>query len=364
MGRLRSGKYDEAPAWEISPVGPFDRWPTHSGFDKFVDGFLGGETNQWAPLIYDGTAKVEPPHDPDYHFMTDMADQAINWVRSVKTLAPEKPFFIYFAPGAVHAPHHVPKEWIAKYNGRFDAGWDRLREETLKGQIALGVVPQGTKLAPKPQAIKDWDSLSTDQKRLFARQMEVFAGFGEYADHEIGRLVQAIADQSQLDNTVVLYIVGDNGASAEGGFNGLFNENAYFNGVVEPLEVQLERIDLLGGPMGYNHYAAGWAVAGDTPFTWTKQVASSYGGTRNPVMVRWPAGIKAKNEVRSQWHHVVDVAPTILEAAGLPEPKSVNGTEEYSDAGRQHGLFFRRRAGGRPASDAIFRNHREPRDLS
>ena len=326
-GTAAFGKYHEAPAWEISPVGPFDRWPTHSGFDKFY-GFLGGETNQWAPLIYDGTAKVEPPHDPDYHFMTDMADQAINWVRSVKTLAPEKPFFIYFAPGAVHAPHHVPKEWIAKYNGQFDAGWDRLREETLKGQIALGVVPQGTKLAPKPQAIKDWDSLSTDQKRLFARQMEVFAGFGEYADHEIGRLVQAIADQSQLDNTVVLYIVGDNGASAEGGFNGLFNENAYFNGVVEPLEVQLERIDLLGGPMGYNHYAAGWAVAGDTPFTWTKQVASSYGGTRNPLMVRWPAGIKAKNEVRSQWHHVVDVAPTILEAAGLPEPKSVNGTEQ------------------------------------
>jgi len=326
-GTAAFGKYHEAPTWEISPVGPFDRWPTRSGFDKFY-GFLGGETNQWAPLIYDGTVNVEPPHDPDYHFMTDMTDQAINWMRSVKALAPEKPFFMYFAPGAVHAPHHVPKEWIAKYKGRFDAGWDKLREGTLARQIALGVVPEGTKLAPKPEAIKDWDSLTADEKRLFARQMEVFAGFGEYTDHEIGRLIQAIADQGQLDNTLVLYIVGDNGASAEGGFHGLFNEISYFNGVPEPLELQLERIDLLGGPMTYNHYAAGWAVAGDTPFTWTKQVASSYGGTRNPLVVHWPSGIKAKNEVRSQWHHVVDVAQTILEAAGLPEPTSVNGTEQ------------------------------------
>ncbi len=326
-GTAAFGKYHEAPVWEISPAGPFDRWPTRSGFDRFY-GFLGGETNQWAPLIYDGTTQVEPPHDPDYHFMTDMTNQAINWVRSVKALAPEKPFFLYFAPGAVHAPHHVPKEWIAKYHGRFDAGWDRLREATLATQIALGVVPHGTKLAPKPEAIKDWDSLSADQKRLFARQMEIFAGFGEYADHEIGRLVQSITDQGQLDNTLVLYIVGDNGASAEGGFNGLFNEMSYFNGFPEPLELQLQRIEQLGGPMSYSHYAAGWAVAGDTPFTWTKQVASSYGGTRNPLIVHWPNGIKAKNEVRPQWHHVVDIAQTILEAAGLPEPKSVNGTEQ------------------------------------
>jgi arylsulfatase len=327
-GTAAFGKYHEAPTWEISPVGPFDRWPTHSGFDKFYGSF-GGETNQWAPLIYDGTVKVEPPHDdPDYNFMTDMSEQAIKWMRSVKTLAPDKPFFMYFAPGAVHAPHHVPKEWIGKYKGRFDAGWDRLREETLAKQIALGIVPQGTKLAPKPEAIKDWDSLSADEKRLFARQMEVFAGFGEYTDHEIGRLVQAIDDQGQLDNTLLLYIVGDNGASAEGGFNGLFNENSYFNGFSEPLELQLAHIDLLCGPMAYSHYAAGWAVAGDTPFTWTKQIASSYGGTRNPLVVHWPRGIKAKNEVRAQWHHVVDVAQTILEAAGLPEPKSVNGTKQ------------------------------------
>lgn len=326
-GTAAFGKYHETPAWEVSPVGPFDRWPTRSGFDKFY-GFFGGETNQWAPLIYDGTIKVEPPHDPDYHFMTDMTDQAIGWMRSVKALAPDKPFFLYFAPGAVHAPHHVPKEWIAENAGKFDTGWDKLREATLARQVELGVVPHGTKLAPKPQAIKDWDSLSADEKRLFARQMEVYAGFGAYADHEIGRLIRAIADMEQIDNTLILYIVGDNGASAEGGFNGLFNELSYFNGFVEPLQLQLQHIDELGGPMAYNHYAAGWAVAGDTPFTWTKQVASSYGGTRNPLVVSWPKRIKARNEVRSQWHHVVDIAPTILEAAGLPEPKSVNGTAQ------------------------------------
>jgi arylsulfatase A-like enzyme len=327
FGTAAFGKYHEAPAWEISPVGPFDRWPTRSGFDKFY-GFLGGETNQWAPLIYDGTTKVEPPHDPDYHFMADMTDQAINWMRSVKSLAPEKPFFMYFAPGAVHAPHHVPKQWIEKYKGRFDAGWDALREQVLAKQIELGVVPAGTRLAPKPEAIKDWNALSPDEKHLFARQMEVFAGFGEYTDYQIGRLVQAIADQGQLENTLIFYIVGDNGASAEGGFEGLFNEMSYLNGVPEPLSLQLAHIDQLGGPMTYSHYAAGWAVAGDTPFTWVKQVASSYGGTRNPLIVHWPDGIRAKNEIRSQWHHVVDVAQTILEAAGLPEPKSVNGTEQ------------------------------------
>jgi arylsulfatase A-like enzyme len=324
-GTAAFGKWHETPAWEISPVGPFDRWPTQSGFDKFY-GFMGGETNQWAPLIYDGTVKVEPPHVPGYNFMTGMTDQAIFWMRSVKTLAPDKPFFMYFAPGALHAPHHVPKEWIAKYKGQFDEGWDKLREQTLAREIKLGVVPAGTKLAPKPDYIKDWDKLSMDEKRLFARQMEVFAGFGEYADHEIGRLTQAMRDMGQLDNTLVIYIVGDNGASAEGGANGVFNEITYFNGVPEPLQVQLQHIDELGGPMTYSHYAAGWAVAGDTPFTWTKQVASSYGGTRNGMVVFWPRGIKTKGEVRSQWHHVVDIAPTILEAAGLPEPKSVNGT--------------------------------------
>jgi arylsulfatase A-like enzyme len=322
------GKYHECPTWEISPSGPYDRWPTRSGFDKFY-GFMGGETNQWAPLIYDGVTKVDPPKDADYHFTNDMTNQAIGWARYQKALTPEKPFFIYFATGATHAPHHAPKEWIAKYKGKFDQGWDKLREETIARQKKLGVVPPDTKLARKPEGIKDWDTLTADEKKLFAHQMEVFAGYGEHADHEIGRLVTAIDEMGQVDNTLFLYIVGDNGASAEGGLVGLFNESTYFNGVRETVADQLKHIDELGGPMAYNHYAAGWAVAGDTPFTWTKQVAANFGGTRNGLVVHWPKGIKSKNEVRSQFHHVVDVAPTVLEAAGLPEPKSVNGSVQH-----------------------------------
>jgi arylsulfatase len=321
------GKNHETAAWEVSPSGPTDRWPTRQGFDKFY-GFMGGETNQWAPLIYDGMTQVEPSKDPAYNFMTDMTNKAIDWMQYQKSLTPDKPFFIYFAPGATHAPHHVPKEWIAKYKGKFDQGWDKLREETLARQIKLGVVPADTKLAPKPEAIKDWAALSADEKKLFARQMEVFAGFGEYADTEIGRLIEAIRATGQLDNTLVFYIVGDNGASAEGGMNGLFNEMTYFNGVEESVQDILKHYNDLGSHLTYSHYAAGWAVAGDTPFTWTKQVASSYGGTRNGMVVRWPKGIAAKGEVRSQWHHVIDVVPTILEAAKLPEPKSVNGTTQ------------------------------------
>jgi arylsulfatase len=319
------GKNHETAPWEVSPSGPTDRWPTRSGFDKFY-GFMGGETNQWAPLLYDGTTAVELPENPNYHFMTDMTDKAISWMGYQKALTPDKPFFMYFAPGATHAPHHVPKEWIAKYKGKFDQGWDKMREETLARQIKLGVVPAGTKLAPKPTAIKDWSALSADEQKLFARQMEVYAGFGEYTDMEVGRLIDAIGATGQLDNTLIFYIIGDNGTSAEGGMNGLYNEMTYFNGVNETVADILKHYDELGGPTTYPHFAAGWAVAGDTPFAWTKQVPSDYGGTRNGMVVHWPKRITAKNEIRSQWHHVIDVAPTILEAAGLPEPKSVNGT--------------------------------------
>jgi arylsulfatase len=320
------GKWHQTPGWEVSPSGPTDRWPTRQGFDKFY-GFMGGETNQWAPLLYEDMTQVEPTLNPNpkYHFMTDMTNRAISWMRYQKALTPDKPFFIYFAPGAVHAPHQVPKEWIDKYKGKFDMGWDLLREETLARQKKLGVVPPDTKLAPKPDAIKDWNTLTPDQKKLFARQMEVYAGFGEMADYEIGRLIQAIQDMGQLDNTLVFYIAGDNGSSAEGGMNGVFNENTFFNGVQEPIETQLKNFDKLGGPMAYSHYAAGWAVAGDTPFTWTKQVASNFGGTRDGIVVYWPKGIKAKGELRSQFHHVIDVAPTVLEVAGLPQPKMVDG---------------------------------------
>lgn len=319
------GKSHETAAWEVSPSGPTDRWPTRSGFDKFY-GFLGGETNQWAPMLYDGLNQIPVPKSPGYHFMTDMTDQAIGWMRYEKSLTPDKPFFMYFAPGATHAPHHVPKDWISKYKGKFDQGWDRMREETLARQIKLGVVPAGTKLAPKPAAIKDWDQLSADEKRLFSHQMEIYAGFGEYADSEIHRLIQAVEELGQLENTLVFYIVGDNGTSAEGGMNGLFNEYSYFNGSPESVEDILKHFDELGGPLSYPHFAAGWAVAGDAPFAWTKQMANDFGGTRNGMVIHWPKGIKAKGELRTQFHHVIDIAPTILEAAGLPEPKSVDGT--------------------------------------
>lgn len=319
------GKNHETAAWEVSPSGPTDRWPTRSGFDKFY-GFMGGETNQWAPLIYDGMSQVEIPKDPNYHFTTDMANKSIEWVQAQKSLTPDKPFFMYFAPGATHAPHHVSKEWIDKYKGKFDGGWDKMREETLARQIKLGVVPAGTKLAPKPEAIKDWDKLSADEKKLFARQMEVYAAFGEQTDYEIGRLIDGIQATGQLDNTLIFYILGDNGTSAEGGPFGMYNEMTYFNGVPETVPDMLKNYDKWGGPETFPHMAAGWAVAGDTPFQWTKQVASDYGGTRNGMIVHWPKGIKPKGEVRSQWHHVIEVGPTVLEAAGLPQPTSVNGT--------------------------------------
>ena len=322
------GKYHETPPWESSVSGPFDRWPTRSGFDKFY-GFIGGETNQWSPTVYDGMNRVEVPHDPNYHFTTDMTNQAIAWANYQHALTPNKPFYMYLATGATHAPHHVPKEWIAKYKGKFDKGWDDLRERTLARQIELGVVPAGTKLTPRPAEIPAWDSLTPDQKRLFARQMETFAGFGEHTDHEVGRLVQAIQDMGELDNTLFFYIVGDNGSSAEGGPDGTYNETLALNGVVSDISSQLKHIDDWGGPSTFPHFAVGWALAGDTPFQWTKQVASHFGGTRNPLVVHWPKGIKAKGEVRYQFSHVIDIAPTVLEAAGLPQPTWVNGTKEY-----------------------------------
>jgi arylsulfatase A-like enzyme len=321
------GKWHETAAWEASISGPLDRWPTQQGFDKFY-GFLGGETNQWAPYLYDGVAPVKLPEDPDYHFMTDMTDQAIKWIDFQKALTPDKPVFVYFAPGATHAPHHVPKEWIAKWKGKFDMGWDKLREETLARQIKLGIVPEGTVLAPKAEAIKDWDKLSADEQRLFKHQVEVFAAFVDYTDHEIGRMLEAVQSTGEGDNTLVFYIVGDNGTSGEGGVNGMFNEYTYFNGVAETVPDLLKVMDEWGGPETYPHMASGWSVALNAPFGWMKQVASDFGGTRNGMVVHWPAGIKSKNEIRSQFSHVIDVAPTILEAAGLPEPKVVNSTPQ------------------------------------
>ena len=321
------GKTHEVPSWEISSVGVQDRWPTRSGFEKFY-GFIGGETNQYAPTIYDGITQVEPPEDPDYHFTVDMTDQAISWLGYQNTLNPDKPFMMYYAPGATHAPHHVPKAYADRFKGQFDQGWDKLREETLARQIALGVVPQGTKLAPKPTDIKDWDKLSADEKKLFTRQMEVYAGFAAHTDEQIGRVVDALSDMGELDNTVLVFIAGDNGASAEGQMNGMFSEMTYFNAVPEKVEDMLKHLDQWGGPETYPHMAAGWAVALDAPFSYTKQVGSDFGGTRNGMVVHWPKGITAKGEIRSQFTHVIDVAPTVYELTQVPAPRMVNGIEQ------------------------------------
>jgi arylsulfatase A-like enzyme len=321
------GKYHETPPWEISNSGPFDRWPTHSGFEKFY-GFIGGETNQWAPLVYDGVTLVETPSDPNYHFTTDMTNQAISWVRFQQALSPDKPFFIYYAPGATHAPHHVPKQWAEKYKGKFDQGWDKLREMTLERQKKLGIVPQNTKLAPKPTDIKDWEKLSADEKKLFTRQMEVYAGFAEQTDYEAGRLISAINDLGVMDNTIIIFIAGDNGASAEGQMNGMYSEMTYFNGVPETVPDMLKHYNEWGGPRTYPHFSAGWAVAMDVPFSYTKQVASDFGGTRNGMIIQWPSGIKAKGELRSQFGHVIDIAPTLYEVTKIPAPRMVNGIEQ------------------------------------
>lgn len=318
------GKCHEVPPWEISNNGPQDRWPTRSGFEKFY-GFLGGETNQWAPLIYDGVTLIETPNYPGYHFTTDMTNQAVSWVRQQQSLQPDKPFFIYYAPGATHAPHHAPKEYINRYKGKFDGGWDQLREEIIARQKRMGIIPENTKLAPKPKDIKDWETLSADEKKLFARQMEVYAGFAEHTDHEIGRLIQTIEDMGEMENTIIIYIAGDNGSSAEGQMNGMFSEMTYFNQVPETVPDMLKHYDEWGSESTYPHMAAGWAVATDAPFTWTKQVASDFGGTRNGMVIHWPKGIQSKGEIRSQFGHVIDIAPTIYEISGIPAPKEVNG---------------------------------------
>jgi len=324
------GKCHEVPVWETSPMGPFRQWPTGSGFEYFY-GFVCGETNQYYPALYEGTIPVKPGKTPEqgYHFTEDLTDKAIAWVRQQKALMPEKPFFVYFAPGATHAPHHVPKTWIDKYKGRFDQGWDKLREETLARQKKLGIVPENAKLTARPKEIPSWDAVDDALKPILSRQMEVYAAFLEHADYNIGRLIDTLEDLGVLGDTLIYYIIGDNGASAEGTPSGTFNELFVLNGVkLETVEFMSSKIDQFGSPTSYNHYAVGWAHAMDTPYQWTKQVASHWGGTRNGTIVHWPRGIKAKGEIRSQFHHVIDVVPTIMECAGLPEPIIVNSVQQ------------------------------------
>jgi arylsulfatase A-like enzyme len=327
------GKCHEVPVWETSPAGPFDAWPTGGGGFEYFYGFIGGEANQWYPSLYEGTTPVEPKKTPEegYHFMDDMTDKAINWIGQQKVLMPDKPFFVYFAPGATHAPHHVPQEWADKYKGKFDQGWDKLREETFARQKALGVIPPDCQLTPRHKEIPSWDDMPAELKPVLIRQMEVYAGFMEYADHHIGRLLDSVKKLGLMDDTLVYYIVGDNGGSGEGTLQGTYNEMINFNGAsaLETPEFLMAHLDKLGGPESYNHFAVGWAHAMDTPYQWTKQVASHWGGTRNGTIVHWPKGIQGKGEIRTQFCHVIDIAPTILEAAGLPQPLFVNGVQQH-----------------------------------
>ena len=337
------GKCHEVPVWETSPMGPFHQWPTGSGFEYFY-GFIGGETNQYYPAIYEGTTPIEVEKTPEegYHFTEDLTDKSIQWVRQQKSLMPDKPFFMYWAPGATHAPHHVRPEWSDKYKDKFDQGWDKLREETFARQKQMGVVPPDTQLTKRHEEIPAWDEISDEMKPVLTRQMEIYAGFLEHTDHHLGRLIDALEDLEILDDTLIYYIIGDNGSSAEGSLQGTYNEMIPLSGAgqLETPEFLIERLDKLGGPESFNHFAVAWAHAMDTPFQWTKQVASHWGGTRNATIVHWPRGIQAKGELRSQFHHVIDIAPTILEAAGLPEPVVVNSVQQKPLEGVSMGYSF------------------------
>jgi arylsulfatase A-like enzyme len=323
------GKMHNVPDWMSSQAGPFDLWPTGLGFERFY-GFLGGDSDQWHPALYDGTNPIEPYlGDPNYILDRDLADKAIAWMQMQHALAPNKPWLLYYATGTAHAPHHAPKDWIAKYKGQFDQGWDKVREETLGRQIKRGVVPPNTQLTKRPEQIPAWDSLSSDQKRLFARMMEVYAGALSHADYNIGRLLDAVEQSGKLDNTLVIFMMGDNGASAEGTLQGTTNEvGTAANGVKESIPFLLSMIDELGGPRTYNHYPVGWAHAMDAPMQWTKQIASHFGGSRNGMVISWPARIKDKGGLRSQFCHVIDIVPTIYEAAKIAPPTILDGVKQ------------------------------------
>ncbi len=321
------GKNHNTPTWELSDAGPFDRWANGMGFDYFY-GFNGGDMNHWNPVLYENRNLVPASEDPNYYMTTDLADHAINWVEKTTSIAPNKPYFLYVAPGANHAPHHAPKDWIARFKGKFDMGWDEYRQQAFERQKKLGVIPANAQLTPRPATLPSWASLNADQKRLYARMMEVFAAYGAFCDDQMGRVVDAVKQLPGADNTMIIYIAGDNGSSAEGGLEGSLNEMMYFNGFPEKWQDNLKAIDDLGGPKYFNHFPASWAWAMNTPFQWTKQVASHFGGTRNPMIIDWPAGIKDKGGLRSQFTHVIDVTPTIYEVCGITAPSELNGIHQ------------------------------------
>jgi arylsulfatase A-like enzyme len=324
------GKWHNTPVWEVSTAGPFDRWPTGLGFEEFY-GFIAGETHQYFPALVHGTTHIERPEDAkDYMLTTDLTDHAIQWMNTQKAVAPEKPFFIYYAPGATHAPHHVAPEWVKPFEGKFNQGWDKLREETFARQKKLGVIPKDAILTPRHASIPTWETLTPDAKKIASRLMEVYAGYLAYADYESGRLIDAVKALGQFDNTMIIYIVGDNGAAGAGTIKGVYNEMVSLNGMMEDPKVVMSKLDEFGGPKANNEYPVGFAWAMNTPFQFTKQVASHFGGTSNPVIITWPNGMKAKNEIREQFHHLIDIVPTIYEAAGITAPKTVNGIEQMS----------------------------------
>lgn len=327
------GKWHATLGRETTASGSQDRWPTRQGFEKFY-GFIGAEENNFEPSLHDGVTNVEVQESDGYHLIDDMTREAIEWMHQQHSMTPEKPFFIYYASPGVHAPHHVTKDWIEKYRGEFDQGWDATRQATLERQIDMGIVPEGTVLAQPAESIVAWESLSDEQKTVYSRQAEAFAAFAEFSDFHAGRLIQAIDDIGELNNTLVVYITGDNGTSSEGNQTGNWNWGHMLNGVPETTEEQMGFLEKWGGPETYPHMSVGWAVAFDTPFAHTKQVAGDFGGTRNGTVIHWPAGIGSKNEIRTQFSHVIDVAPTILEAAQIPEPEYVNGIKQFPMQGQ------------------------------
>ncbi len=357
------GKWHQTPPVEVSPSGPFPRWPMGEGFDFFY-GFMGAEMNHWYPQLYQGRYPVEPDRLPEdgYHLSEDLVDNAIAWVENQQAITPERPFFTYVALGATHAPFHVAPEWRDKYAGRFDAGWDAQREQTLARQKELGIVPESAELAPWAEGVPHWDELDETEKRVAARFMETYAGFAEHADVQVGRFVDALDEIGVLDDTLFFYLLGDNGASGEGGPRGTFREHLVGHGIQDDTADMAARLDTLGDPTTYAIYPVGWALAMNTPYPWTKQVAH-LGGTRDGMIVRWGNGIAARGEVRHQWHHVIDVLPTILEAAGLPAPETFGGVAQQPVEGTSLRYTFDAPDAAGPAHHAVLRDDRQPRGL-
>lgn len=319
------GKNHNTPAYQYSAAGPFTQWPIGMGFDYFY-GFMGGDTSQWQPYLFENTSQIFPwIGKPGYNLITDEADKAIDHIKQLNAAAPDQPFFVYYVPGATHAPHHPTQEWIDKFKGKFDMGWNAMRDEILANQKKLGVVPANTQLTPWPDDLPKWDTLDADSKKLFAHQAEVFAAYVAYSDHEIGRVIQAVDDLGKLDNTLVIYIEGDNGTSAEGSTLGTPSEVITIQGINIPVKDQLKFLPVWGSDKTYPHMSVAWSWAFDTPFKWTKQVASHFGGTRQGMAMAWPARIKDAGGIRTQFHHVIDIVPTILEATGIQAPRYVKG---------------------------------------